>query len=94
MEAVKVNNSEAAMKAFFNTYSHDIKGSMHNMTKKELLEYLGTFDPEYSDEGVEGDLEDPHNYSPSDIFIGCASAASGIPEHNFIVFAVEQYFEF
>ena len=54
----------------------------------------GEYDPEYSDEGRAGDFEDPHNYYSSDIFIGCASAASGIDEHDFLVFAINEYFKF
>lgn len=94
MTKLQVNDKHAAMKAFFDTYSHDINGNMHDMTKQELLEFLGEYDPEYSDEGRAGDFEDPHNYYSSDIFIGCASAASGIDEHDFLVFAINEYFKF
>lgn len=89
MEEVKVNDKKLAMRAFFDTYSHDVDGTMLSMGKQELLEHLGTFE-----KGESGDLEDPHNYSPSDIFVACASAASGINEHEFLVFAIEEYFEF
>ena len=61
---------EEAMKNFFDTYSNDIEGTLHNMSQDKLLEYLD-----------------------GDIFIACASAATGIPEQDFVKYSLE-YFGF
>lgn len=64
------DSKKLAMKNFFDTYSNDIEGTLHNMSQDKLLEYLD-----------------------SDIFIGCASAATGIPERDFVEYSLE-YFGF
>lgn len=61
---------EEAMKNFFDAYSYDVEGSLHNMSQEKLLDYLD-----------------------SDIFIGCTSAATGIPEQDFVKYSLE-YFGF
>lgn len=66
---ISLSNKES-MKNFFDAYSNDIEGALHNMSQEKLLEYLD-----------------------SDIFIGCASAATGIPERDFVEYSLE-YFGF
>ncbi len=56
------------------------------MSKQKLLEHLGSFDAE---NGINNDRLNPKNYSPCDIFVGVASAATGIPEHDFLNYAVK-----
>lgn len=63
-------DKKLAMKNFFDTYSNDIEGTLHNMSQDKLLEYLD-----------------------GDIFIACASAATGIPEKDFVEYSLE-YFSF
>lgn len=83
---VEIEKAEA-LKDFFDHYAGNIEGAMHQMSRIELLEYLGNFDEE---SGL--DKEDPNAYVAADIFIGCGSAASGIPEQDFLLYALE-YFE-
>ena len=82
-----VKNKKKALKGFFDVYAHDIEGSMHDMSKIELLEYLGTFNNELGDD----DRENICNYHNSDIFIGVASGATGIPEFEFMQFALKYF---
>lgn len=75
-----------ALKDFFNHYAGNIEGSMHRMNRVELLEHLGSFD-----EGSGLDKTDPKAYVADDIFIGCGAAASGIPEQEFLIYALEYF---
>ena len=63
-------DKKLSMKNFFDTYSNDIEGTLHNMSQDKLLEYLD-----------------------GDIFIACASAATDIPEKDFVEYSLE-YFGF
>lgn len=85
-----VLNKEKALESFFGAYACNIEGSMPQMTKIELLEHLGSYSPEHGD-GEPDNIEDPHNYVPDDIFVGCASAMTGIPEHEFLFYAVKHF---
>lgn len=56
-----VKDKTKAMHDFFNTYSYDIDGGLHDMGEHQLRDHL-----------------------ENDIFIGCASAATGICEKEFV----------
>lgn len=79
-------NEEQALKRFFTAYAGDINGDLRTMSKQELLEHLGSFD---STHGEDDNRENPNNYTPSDIFVGVASAATGINEGEFLAYAIK-----
>ncbi|EAB2605665.1 hypothetical protein LJM48_004554 [Salmonella enterica] len=69
-----------SMHDFFVAYAGDIDGSMANMNRQELLDHLGSYHS--------GDVNSADSYEADDIFIGVASAATGIPEHDFLQYAL------
>lgn len=75
-------NKEESMKAFFFAYE-SINGDVRGKNKVELLEWFGDF--------VEGHPKDPESYNVNDIFITVASAATGIPEDEFLLYALEYF---
>lgn len=82
-----VRSKEEIIFDFFATYAGNVEGSLTDMTTEEALSHLGSFNPEDNmdeDEREKASPDNPHNYSPSDIFIGVASAATGIPEYEFL----------
>lgn len=81
MTQLNVKAPVVAMNNFFRTYAGDIDGSMANMSRQELLEHLGSYHS--------GDVNSPDSYEADDIFIGVASAATGIPEHDFLSYALK-----
>ncbi|ENW02985.1 hypothetical protein [Acinetobacter beijerinckii] len=80
MNQLNVVDKNQSLKHFFISYS-SIEGSLENLNRIELLERLGEFN--------EGEKEAAESYSPNDIFIAVASAATGIPEHEFLVYALD-----
>lgn len=50
------------------------------MNRLQLLQHLGTY--------LSGDELSADSYEATDIFIGVASAATGIPEHDFLRYAL------
>lgn len=80
---LNVRNKKQAMHNFFTAYAGDIEGALRTMSKQKLLEHLGSFSADHSNDKL-----DPKNYTPSDIFIGVASAATGIQERDFLNYAV------
>ncbi len=83
---LNVKNKQLALHSFFETYSCDIEGTLLEMNAQEVLEHLGSFCGESSD-----DKTDPNNYTPDDIFVGVASAATGINEHEFLKYALKHF---
>jgi hypothetical protein len=83
--------NKESMEAFFDTYSQGIEGALQDIERQALLEHLGTYEESYSDYGKSGDMGDPYNYRPSNVFIACAAASSGIDEHDFIVYSLEYF---
>jgi hypothetical protein len=83
--------NKVSMRAFFDTYSKDIEGALRDMQRQALLGHLGVYDESHSDYGQAGDRDEPYNYRPNNIFIGCAAASSGIDEHDFIIYAMEYF---
>lgn len=75
-------NKEESMKAFFLAYE-SINGDIKHKSKIDLLEWLGDY--------VEGHPNDPESYNVNDIYITVASAATGIPEDEFLHYALEYY---
>lgn len=82
---LNVRNKKKAMHDFFTAYAGDIQGTLTTMSKQQLLEHLGSFD---ADNGVDNDKLNPRNYNPNDIFVGVAAAATGIPERDFLHYAL------
>ncbi|MCH7318712.1 hypothetical protein MMP64_12315 [Acinetobacter sp. ANC 5659] len=82
MSNCNVVNKEESLKAFFFTYA-SIEGGVRHKNKIELLEWFGDY--------VEGHPNDVESYNVNDVFITVASAATGIPEDEFLPFAL-QYF--
>jgi len=78
---LNVKSKRKALHNFFEAYSQDVEGTMLEMDRVQLLEYLGRY------EG--GDISDPKSYSANDIFVGVAAAATGIEEDEFLLFAVK-----
>lgn len=72
------------------------------MAKEEIIvinkqEAMSNFFLAYSGD-VEGTLktmseDELLRYLDNDVFIGCASAATGIPEHEFVEFAIDYFKE-
>jgi len=83
MNNYNVLNKEESLNGFFFAYE-SIEGGLRGKSKIELLEWFGDFV-----EGHPGDLE---SYTPNDIFITVTSAATGIPEEEFLAYAIN-YFE-
>ncbi len=81
MKTLNVKDPVTAMHHFFMAYAGDIDGSMANMNRQDLLEHLGSY--------ISGDVNSPESYEADDIFIGVASAATGIPEHDFLIYALK-----
>lgn len=78
--SVNVKDATLAMHAFFVAYAGDIDGSMAGMSRLQLLQHLGTY--------LSGDELSADSYEASDVFIGVAAAATGIPEHDFLRYAL------
>nr|WP_289073729.1 hypothetical protein [uncultured Halomonas sp.] len=81
MENVK--DKTLAMNNFFAAYSSDIGGSLSDMSRQELLEHLGSYQ--------DGDVEDVGSYTPDDIFVGVVSAATDIPEEEFLKHSLKYF---
>ncbi|WP_151742793.1 MULTISPECIES: hypothetical protein [unclassified Acinetobacter] len=82
MSNYNVLNKEESLKAFFFAYE-SIDGDVRHKSKIELLEWFGDY--------VEGHPNNLESYNVNDIFITVASAATGIPEDEFLTYAL-QYF--
>lgn len=78
---MNVKDATKSMYDFFVAYAGDIDGSLANMNRQELLEHLGTY--------LNGDKDSADSYEANDIFIGVASAATGIPEHDFLRYSLK-----
>ena len=82
MSDYNVLNKEESLKAFFFAYE-SIDGDVRHKNKIELLEWFGDY--------VDGHPNDLESYIPNDVFITVTSAATGIPEDEFLSYAL-QYF--
>lgn len=78
---MNVKEANKAMYDFFVAYAGDIDGSMANMDRQQLLTHLGHY--------LGGDKDSADNYGADDVFISVASAATGIPEHDFVRYALK-----
>ncbi|QKJ89274.1 hypothetical protein PMPD1_4376 (plasmid) [Paramixta manurensis] len=78
---MNVKDEIQAMYDFFVAYAGDIDGSMANMNRQQLLEHLGSY--------ISGDVNLADSYEADDIFIGVTAAATGIPEHDFLRYALK-----
>lgn len=76
-----VKSKIESMHDFFLAYASDVDGSMANMNRQQLLEHLGSYHS--------SDVNLADSYEADDIFIGVASAATGIPEHDFLRYALK-----
>lgn len=81
-------NKNDYLERFFSSYVNNVKGAMRTMSKRALLEYLGNFS---SDDSDDDDRDNADNYTADDKHIATASAASGIPEFEFLEFALTYF---
>lgn len=82
MSNYNVLNKEEALKAFFFAYE-SLEGELKHKNKVGLLEWFGDF--------VEGHPSDLESYYVNDVFITVTSAATGIPEYEFLSYALKYF---
>ena len=79
---------EDSLKAFFDLYSQNIDERLNTLSRQELLGYLGTLN---IDLATDDELDNPDNYTVDNIFIRLASVSSGIPEKDYLIYALTYF---